>query len=69
MPNLRLIQAEVLKLRRPGMLIVAFGLTLGLLALAYLVTGLQHGGNPGKYDPAGGLGGFEDSLEHDGAPA
>ena len=64
MPNLRLIQAEVLKLRRrPGMLTVAVGLTLGLLALAYLVTGIQHGGNPGKYDPAGGLEGFEGSLE------
>ena len=34
MPNLRLIRADVLKLRRPGMLTVAFGLTLGLLALA-----------------------------------
>lgn len=64
MPNLRLINAEVLKLRRrPGMLTVAFGLTLGLLALAYLVTGIQHGGNPAKYDAAGGLKGFDDSLE------
>jgi hypothetical protein len=64
MPNLRLIKAEVLKLRRrPGMLTVAFGLTLGLLALAYLVTTIQHGGNPGKYDAAGGLEGFEGSLE------
>jgi ABC-type transport system involved in multi-copper enzyme maturation permease subunit len=64
MPNLRLIQAEVLKLRRrPGMLTVAFGLTLGLLALAYLVTAIQHGGNPAKYDAAGGLNGFQDSLE------
>jgi ABC-type transport system involved in multi-copper enzyme maturation permease subunit len=64
MPNLRLIKADVLKLRRrPGMLTVAFGLTLGLLALAYLVTGLQHHGNPGKYDAAGGLKGFENSLE------
>jgi ABC-type transport system involved in multi-copper enzyme maturation permease subunit len=63
MPNLRLIKAEVLKLRRrPGMLTVAIGLTLGLLALAYLVTAIQHGGNPAKYDPAGGLKGFQDSL-------
>ena len=59
MPNLRLIKAEVLKLRRrPGMLIVAFGLTLGLLALAYLVTAIQHGGNPAKYDAAGGARGL-----------
>lgn len=64
MPNLRLINAELLKLRRrPGMLAMAFGLTLGLLALAYLVTGIQHGGNPGKYGAAGGLEGFEGSLQ------
>jgi ABC-type transport system involved in multi-copper enzyme maturation permease subunit len=64
MPNLRLIKAEVLKLRRrPGMLSVAFGLTLGLLALAYLGTAIQHGGNPAKYDAAGGAKGFKDSLE------
>ena len=73
MPNLRLIKAEVLKLRRrPGMLTVAFGLTLGLLALAYLVTAIQHGGNPAKYDAAGGAQGLhrqprvplDDGLHH-----
>ena len=64
MPNLRLIKAEVLKLRRrPGMLVVAFGLTLGLLALAYLVSAIQHNGNPAKYGAAGGLEGFRNSLE------
>jgi ABC-type transport system involved in multi-copper enzyme maturation permease subunit len=64
MPNLRLIQADVLKLRRRrGMLAVAFGLTLGLMALAYLVTGLQHESNPAKYGAAGGLKSFKDSLE------
>ena len=64
MPNLRLIKAEVLKLRRrPGMLVVSFGLTLGLLALAYLVGAIQHGGNPAKYDAPGGAAGFKDSLE------
>jgi len=64
MPNLRLIQAEVLKLRRRrGMLAIACGLTLGLLALAYLVTAIQHAGNPAKYGPAGGAQGFQDSLE------
>jgi ABC-type transport system involved in multi-copper enzyme maturation permease subunit len=64
MPNLRLIKAEVLKLRRRnGMLAVAFALTLGLLAVAYLVTAIQHGGNPAKYGPAGGAKGFEDSIE------
>jgi ABC-type transport system involved in multi-copper enzyme maturation permease subunit len=64
MPNLRLIQAEVLKLRRRrGMLAVALGLTLGLMAVAYLVTAIQHGGNPAKYAPAGGGKGFKDSLD------
>ncbi len=64
MPNLRLIQAEVLKLRRRrGMLAVAVGLTLGLMAVAYLVTAIQHGGNPAKYGPAGGAKGFTDSLQ------
>jgi len=63
MPNLRLIQAEVLKLRRRrGMLAVALVLTLGLLAVAYTVGVIQHGGNPGRYDAPGGLAGFEDSL-------
>jgi hypothetical protein len=64
MPTLRLISADVLKLRRRrGMLAVSAGLTLGILALAYLVAGIQHAGNPAKYDPAGGLGGWHDSLE------
>jgi ABC-type transport system involved in multi-copper enzyme maturation permease subunit len=64
MPNLRLIKADVLKLRRRhGMLAVAFALTLGILALAYVVTALQHAGNPGKYGPAGGAKGFSDSLQ------
>ena len=44
-------------------LVVAFGLTLGLLTLAYLVIAIQHSGNPGKYAAAGGLAGFESSLD------
>jgi hypothetical protein len=64
MPNLRLIKAEVLKLRRRhGMLAMAFVLTLGVLAIAYVVTAIQHGGNPAKYGPAGGAKGFADSLQ------
>ena len=54
----------MLKLRRrPGMLAVAFGLTLGLLRARLLVIAIQHGGNPAKYDAAGGAEGFSDSLE------
>jgi len=64
MPNLRLIKAEVLKLRRRhGMLAMAFVITLGVLAIAYAVTAVQHGGNPAKYGPAGGAKGFADSLQ------
>ena len=64
MPDLRLIKADVLKLRRRrGMLAVSLGLTLGILALAFLVVTIQHGGNPAKTGPAGGLDGFIDSLQ------
>ena len=64
MPDLRLIKADVLKLRRRrGMLAVSLGLTLGILALAFLVVTIQHGGNPAKTGPAGGLEGFIDSLQ------
>jgi ABC-type transport system involved in multi-copper enzyme maturation permease subunit len=63
MPDLRLIKADVLKLRRRrGMLAVAAGLTLGILLLAFVVITLQHGSHPGKVGPAGGLHGFLDTL-------
>ena len=53
--DLRLIRAEVLKLRRRrGMLAIAAGITLGVVALAFGVGAIQHAGNPGKYGPAGG---------------
>jgi ABC-type transport system involved in multi-copper enzyme maturation permease subunit len=63
MPDLRLISADVLKLRRRrGMLAVCAGLTLGILLLAFTVITLQHGADPAKTGPAGGLHGFLDSL-------
>ena len=47
MPDLRLINSDVLKLRRRhGMLAVCAGLTLGILLLAFVVITLQHGGHP-----------------------
>jgi ABC-type transport system involved in multi-copper enzyme maturation permease subunit len=62
--DLRLIRAEVLKLRRRrGMLALAAALTVGVVALAYIVTAVQHAGNPAKYGPAGGLKNYRDSLE------
>jgi ABC-type transport system involved in multi-copper enzyme maturation permease subunit len=64
MPDLRLIKADVLKLRRRrGMLAVAAGLTLGILLLAFTVITLQHGADPMKNAPAGGAKGFADSLQ------
>jgi hypothetical protein len=63
MPDLRLISAEVLKLRRRrGMLAVAILLTLGLVALVFAVTGVQHASNPAKYNPAGGAHSYRDAL-------
>ncbi len=53
--DLRLIRAEVLKLRRRrGMLAIAAGIALGVVALAFGVGAIPHAGNPGKYGPAGG---------------
>jgi ABC-type transport system involved in multi-copper enzyme maturation permease subunit len=51
----RLISAEVLKLRRRrGMLSITLLLTLGLIALGFIVMAIQHAGNPAEYGPAGG---------------
>jgi hypothetical protein len=61
--DLRLIRAEVLKLRRRrGMLAIAAGITVGVMALAFGVSAIQHAGNPGKYGPAGGADGFEEAI-------
>jgi hypothetical protein len=63
MLDLRLISAEALKLRRRhGMLAIAVLLTLGLVALVFAVTGVQHAGNPAKYGPAGGEANYRDGL-------
>ena len=61
--DLRLIRAEVLKLRRRrGMLAIAAAITLGVIALAFGVGAIQHAGNPGKYGPAGGAASFKDAM-------
>jgi hypothetical protein len=61
--DLRLIKADVLKLRRRrGMLALAFLVTVGAAALIYTVTAVQHGSNPIKYGPAGGLKNYHSSL-------
>ena len=62
--DLRLIRAQVLKLRRRrGMLAIVAAITLGVVALAFGVSAIQHAGNPGKYGPAGGAASFKDAIE------
>ena len=64
MPDLRLIKADVLKLRRRrGMLAVCAGLTLGILLIAFAVITIKHGSNPAENAPAGGLTGFTDTFQ------
>jgi ABC-type transport system involved in multi-copper enzyme maturation permease subunit len=64
MPDLRLISADILKLRRRrGMLAIALLCTLGITILAFAVAALQHSGNPIRYQPAGGLKSYQDALE------
>jgi hypothetical protein len=61
--DLRLVSAEVLKLRRRrGMLAIAGLLTLGLVFVVYAVTGVQHAGNPAHYGPAGGRANYVGAL-------
>jgi hypothetical protein len=61
--DLRLIKADVLKLRRRrGLLALAFLVTVGAAVLIYTITALRHGSNPIKYGPAGGLKHYRDSI-------
>lgn len=61
--DLRLIKADVLKLRRRrGMLALAFLVTVGAATLIYTITALRHGSNPIKYGPAGGLKNYHSSI-------
>ena len=61
---LALIASDVLKLRRRrGMLAISLLLTAGLMAVAFVVMAIQHGGNPARYGPAGGVGNFKEDIE------
>ena len=61
---LALIASDVLKLRRRrGMLAISLLLTAGLMAVAFIVMAIQHGGNPARYGPAGGLVNFKEDIE------
>jgi len=60
---LALISSDVLKLRRRrGMLAISLLLTAGLMAAAFVVMAIQHGGNPVKYGPAGGLANYQEDI-------
>ena len=66
----RLIAADVLKLRRRrGMLSISLVLTLGSMALVFIVMMIQHAGNPAEYGPAGGLEHYQSTLSFVGAMA
>ena len=61
--DLRLIAADVLKLRRRrGMLSISLLLTLGAMALVFIVMAIQHAGNPAEYGPAGGLDNYQEDI-------
>jgi hypothetical protein len=63
MLDLRLVSAEVLKLRRRrGMLAIAGLLTLGLVIVVYTVMAIQHGSDPAHHGPAGGSKNYVDGL-------
>jgi ABC-type transport system involved in multi-copper enzyme maturation permease subunit len=60
---LALISTDVLKLRRRrGMLAISLLLTAGLMLVAFVVMAIQHGGDPTKYGPAGGLANFKEDI-------
>jgi ABC-type transport system involved in multi-copper enzyme maturation permease subunit len=60
---LALISSDVLKLRRRrGMLTISLLLTAGVMAVAFVVMFIQHGGNPARYGPAGGLENYKEDI-------
>jgi hypothetical protein len=62
--DLRLVSAEVLKLRRRrGMLSLALLGTLGAMLIGFTVLVIQHAGNPSRYGPAGGLGNYQGAVD------
>jgi hypothetical protein len=64
MPDLRLISADILKLRRRrGMLALALLGTLGVAAVVFTVMAIQHAANPARYGPAGGLENYRGAIE------
>jgi ABC-2 type transport system permease protein len=64
MPDLRLISADLLKLRRRrGMVSLLLLATLGSMLVGFAVLSIQHAGNPARYGPAGGLGNYQGAID------
>ncbi|HEV3048426.1 MAG TPA: hypothetical protein VGY13_13820 [Solirubrobacteraceae bacterium] len=60
---LRMTGADLLKLRRRRWLVLlSLFLTLGVLAIIYLVTVIQHASSPASHGPAGGAEHFGDGV-------
>jgi ABC-2 type transport system permease protein len=59
----RLVNAEVLKLRkRRGLVLATFALTVLPMIVAYIVLVILHATEPAKHGPAGGLDNFSGSM-------
>jgi hypothetical protein len=62
--NLRLINAELLKLRkRRGLVAAVSALTIVPMVIAYVVLLVLHANDPSKHGPAGGLENFMPSMD------
>jgi hypothetical protein len=63
MPDLRLIRAEILKLRRrPGLLAATAVLAFASVAIYYAVVIALHAADPAGHAAAGGIDGFKDAM-------
>ena len=61
--DLRLIRAEILKLRkRPGMLAISAFITIAAAALAVVIPAIMHSSNPIKNGPAGGVENYTSTI-------
>jgi len=64
MPDVRLISADLLKLRRRrGMLSLALLGTLGSMVIGFSVLVIQHASDPTKYGQAGGLANYQGAID------
>jgi ABC-type transport system involved in multi-copper enzyme maturation permease subunit len=60
----RMVAAEILKLRRNRtIMVVAFLLSFGVVAIMFGYQAIQHASNPAQNGPAGGIDGFKHGVE------